>query len=171
MTHDITVPLRNLLSNQLQIKNMASKTKTQTHSLRPVALCANCGLETGDGACIASWIDGTEKVFCDHSCMYQSDRERTRPFMERDIKKHQTWLKKPIPVFARRFIGCEILYFRACIARKPRAEIERIRQEYKKSLVDLVEFAHENKQDGVAFMAGDLFREDDDELIDAWSAP
>ncbi len=159
------------MSDDIKVQNMASKTKTQTHSLRPVALCVNCGLETGDGACLASWIDGTEKVFCDHSCMYQECRERTRPFMERDMKSLQKFLKKPIPLIVRRYIGSEILYFRACIARKPRAEIQRIRQEYKQCLVDLVEWGHQNKKDEVAFGFGDLFREDDDELIDAWSAP
>jgi len=91
--------------------------------------------------------------------------------MERDMKSLQRFLKKPIPVLVHRFIGCEILYYRACLARKPRAEIERIRQEYKKSLVNLVEWGHQTKQDKVAFGFGDLFREDDDELINAWSAP
>jgi predicted SnoaL-like aldol condensation-catalyzing enzyme len=87
------------------------------------------------------------------------------------MKSLQQFLKKPVPVLVRRYIGSEILYFRACIARKPRAEIERIRQEYKKCLVDVVEYAHQQKNDKVAFEFGDLFREDDDELIDAWSAP
>jgi hypothetical protein len=91
--------------------------------------------------------------------------------MERDMKGLQRYLKKPIPVLVHRFIVCEILYYRACLARKPRAEIERIRQEYKKSLVNLVEWGHQNKQDKIAFGFGDLFREDDDELINAWSAP
>ena len=145
--------------------------KTKTHSSRPVALCVNCGLEPGEDACLASWNDGTEKVFCDYSCMYQECRERTKPFMERDMKGLQVYLKKHIPVVLRRFIGCQILYYRACIARKPRAEIERIRQEYKKCLVNLVEYGHQTKQDKIAFGFGDLFREDDDELINAWSAP
>ena len=87
------------------------------------------------------------------------------------MKGLQVYLKKHIPVVLRRFIGCQILYYRACIARKPRAEIERIRQEYKKCLVNLVEYGHQTKQDKIAFGFGDLFREDDDELINAWSAP
>ena len=130
--------------------------------------CANCcgslanctrGIQVGDKI----------KPFCDVACRRQYERDKFRPILERDLQQFQL-LFQHCP----RYAFSKTLFYKSLLARKPRAEIERLLQLYKKICGELCEEAMEKEIGNLAFHYGEKFKganSDYDVLIECFSAP
>lgn len=118
----------------------------------------------------AKWKCKTTKRFCDEACLFQHCREKRKNAIEHQIEDAKTWLQYSHSV-ARRYGATRLLFYRSCLARKPRDELERLHYEIKKSIVELIEYGREKQLDGLVFEAGEAFKQNFDEFFDAWSAP
>ena len=64
-----------------------------------------------------------------------------------------------------------LMYLQSLIQRKPRAELVKLDELVKKSLMELIEYGHVTKDDQLVFSAGEDFKFDNTNEINAWCAP
>ena len=113
--------------------------------------------------------------FCDESCCFCWQRADQRPVLECELKDFTQLYKeaKNASPILKRLIKISILYTSSLLQRKPRNELLKLRDLYKKCLCDIIEFEFEQKNDRDVYYFGDKFKtvSDYDHDINVWCAP
>lgn len=143
-------------------------------------LCHHCDanlLTLDEITTITEVEDGkeTKKNFCDESCCFCWQRNDQRPYLERNLKFYTEMYeesKNTLPIL-KKLMKVAQLYTMSLLQRKPRDQLLKLRDLYKKSLCDMVEYEMEQKNDHNVYWFGDKFKSVShyDHDINVWCDP
>ena len=151
----------------------------------PIWLCHHCDsnlLISDEVVSITEEEDGkeTRKYFCDESCCFCWQRDDQRPELERNLKFYTEMyedLKEITPSIQwsilKKLFKVAQLYTSSLLQRKPRDQLIKLRDLYKQSLCDMIEYEMEEKNDHNVFWFGNKFKavNDYDHDINVWCKP
>lgn len=140
--------------------------------------CYHCGSDLIDEVFTATICNRDGKkimYFCDESCCLCWNRAVQRPLLENELKDFTQLYEeeKNAPPILKKVIKISILFTSSLLQRKPRNELLKLHDLYKKCLCDIIEYEMEQKNDCDVYHFGDIFKTVSkyDHNINVWCAP
>ena len=133
--------------------------------------CHHCDLAFEEGL-LCTTISGDQHPFCDSSCQRAYVRERTQESIEEKHDYYSTHeVEGQFKASINKSIFASSMFYLSLLQRRRRSHLIKLDELMKKCNCAVIEEAMEAKRDDLVYHFGEIFKENNSTIIDAWAAP